>query len=449
MEVQRECRPVTAVLAEAAALLDSIAPDRRTLGDTQRLQALASARRLTGRLQALTALLAAEAHDTGAAERAVHLPLSSWLAVSQRATRREATGLIRHGRRLTDLPMVKDAALNGRIGNAQTQAIANTLADLPDDLSTPQRERAEELMIGYATEFDAVGLARLSRRLVEVIDPDGADARDERALERQLRQAHARRHLDFLDDGHGSTTIRGSLPSLDLAPFVKLIDAYADEARRNALEHPDTHRPPRVAGVAAESDAARRTTPGMRRADALVALAARHQRAALAPATGGDRPRIVVTLDYDKLRQRCIDARLLDTDARLTAGQLRQLACDADLLPVVMGGPSDVLDVGRTQRLVTPAIRTALSLRDTGCVFPGCHTPAHACHAHHVVPWWAGGATALSNLVLLCPHHHGLLEPARSGDPRDQWRIHMTPDGEPQVIPPDGLPAGLSPPRRE
>ena len=113
----------------------------------------------------------------------------------------------------------------------------------------------------------------------------------------------------------------------------------------------------------------------------------------------------------------------------------------ADLLPAVLGGASEVLDVGRAQRLVTPAIRAALALRDGGCVFPGCEKPPHACHAHHVIPWWQGGTTAQTNLALLCPHHHGLIEPARDGpappEPQlNRWELRIGDDGLPEIIPP-------------
>lgn len=65
---------------------------------------------------------------------------------------------------------------------------------------------------------------------------------------------------------------------------------------------------------------------------------------------------------------------------------MRRLCCDADLMPVVLGAASEILDVGRTQRLVTPAIRKALSLRDGGCVFPNCTAPDASCEAHHLQP---------------------------------------------------------------
>jgi Domain of unknown function (DUF222)/HNH endonuclease len=90
----------------------------------------------------------------------------------------------------------------------------------------------------------------------------------------------------------------------------------------------------------------------------------------------------------------------------LSAATVRRLACDAELIPAVLGSRGEVLDVGRTRRLVTAAIWIALVLRDRHCAFPGCDRPPVMCHAHHIVHWTSGGETKLSNLVLLCGHHH-------------------------------------------
>ena len=160
-----------------------------------------------------------------------------------------------------------------------------------------------------------------------------------------------------------------------------------------------------------------------------------HAKGGRAPKVGGERPRIVVTVDYNKLLADATAAGLIGDGEPLSAGDLRRLCCDADLLPAVLGGPSTVLDVGRDCRLVPADLRAALVLRDGGCVFPGCHARPTESEAHHIIPWWKGGTTALSNLVLLCHHHHGLLEPARYGI-RDQWQIRIADDGIPETIPP-------------
>jgi hypothetical protein len=85
---------------------------------------------------------------------------------------------------------------------------------------------------------------------------------------------------------------------------------------------------------------------------------------------------------------------------------VRRLACDAGVIPVVLGGSSEVLDVGRTMRLVPPGLVKALWLRDRHCTFPGCAMPAQWCDAHHVVHWLDGGATSMANSALVCTRHH-------------------------------------------
>jgi hypothetical protein len=276
------------------------------------------------------------------------------------------------------------------------------------------------MLVGFAASHNSVELRRLTSHLVEILDPATAEAREAARLDREHRLAERNRHLTFSYDHHGSVLFKGSLPVLEAEPFIQIIDAYA-AAQKRGLERLDPH--------------AEYVTPAMRRADALLAMVNHHSQESLAPNHGGDRPRIVITLPYDKLIKNCWDAELLSTGEQIDAGTARRLLCDADLMPAILGGPSEILDVGRSQRLVTPAIRAALELRDGGCVFPGCATPARDSEAHHIIPWRLGGPTALSNLVLLCAHHHGTIEPSHDPD-ADRWKIRLRDDGIAEIIPP-------------
>ena len=85
---------------------------------------------------------------------------------------------------------------------------------------------------------------------------------------------------------------------------------------------------------------------------------------------------------------------------------IRTLACDADLLPVVLGGTGQVLDVGRAQRLFPARLRRAVTARDGGCAAPGCTMPAPWTEVHHIQWWTRGGPTSVDNGVLLCNRHH-------------------------------------------
>ena len=66
---------------------------------------------------------------------------------------------------------------------------------------------------------------------------------------------------------------------------------------------------------------------------------------------------MVVTLSFDDVLNRVEQAGVLASGEQVTAGELRRLACDATIVPIVLGSASQPLDVGRDQRLVTPAIR--------------------------------------------------------------------------------------------
>jgi hypothetical protein len=145
------------------------------------------------------------------------------------------------------------------------------------------------------------------------------------------------------------------------------------------------------------------------------------------PSEAGERPHISVTVDIGTLR-RGVGHAVLDGDLFLSAAQARRIACDAKVIPVVMGGDSEVLDLGRTKRTVSVAQRKALHARDRGCAFPGCSRPPKWCDAHHVKFWADGGATDLDNLILLCRAHHTLVH-------HSQWQITMG-GGIPTFIPP-------------
>ena len=100
------------------------------------------------------------------------------------------------------------------------------------------------------------------------------------------------------------------------------------------------------------------------------------------------------------------------------------------LLPPTLGGaPTQPLEVGRTTRVIQPAQRSALAVRDGGCVFPDCHRPLAWCDAHHVRHWLHGGPTDLANLALLCRTHHRAVH-------EGGWQLHREPDGRLIATPP-------------
>lgn len=90
----------------------------------------------------------------------------------------------------------------------------------------------------------------------------------------------------------------------------------------------------------------------------------------------------------------------------LAPSVVRQMACDADVIPLVLGADGEVADLGRVTRLFTLGQRRFLWHRDGQCTFPGCTAPAAWTQAHHVVHWADGGPSDLRNAALLCQRHH-------------------------------------------
>ncbi|MGH3786647.1 MAG: DUF222 domain-containing protein [Pseudonocardiaceae bacterium] len=173
-----------------------------------------------------------------------------------------------------------------------------------------------------------------------------------------------------------------------------------------------------------------------RDADALVDLAQRALEGGDLPTEGGERPQVVVTVSLAVLQGR-IGSASLALGGPINADVARRIACDARVIPVVLGTRGEPLDVGRASQSVPAAIRRAVIVRDRGCAFPGCTVPARWCEIHHIVFWADGGPTSVGNCVALCGRHHRLVH-------HSHWRIEMS-EGIPQFHPP---PWFGGPPRR-
>jgi len=150
---------------------------------------------------------------------------------------------------------------------------------------------------------------------------------------------------------------------------------------------------------------------GRRRGEALIEVCRRAVAAGDRPSTSS-KAAVYVTMTLDELRNATGAGTVvgsLDNGSLLGPETVRRMACDAAIIPVVLGSDSEILDVGRTQRLFTPAQLKALWLRDRHCTFPGCQVPAHWTDAHHLKHWIDGGPTDLANGALLCGRHHTIV----------------------------------------
>lgn len=142
-----------------------------------------------------------------------------------------------------------------------------------------------------------------------------------------------------------------------------------------------------------------------RRADALVEVV---RRGVSSPGAEpkSEKAQVVVTIPLETLKDGVAGAGVTATGEVLPPGVVRRMACDAGVIPAVLGKGSEVLDLGRSVRLFTLGQKRALWMRDQGCTFPGCTMPPQWCDAHHVAWWSRGGDSDLGNAALLCQRHH-------------------------------------------
>jgi hypothetical protein len=146
-------------------------------------------------------------------------------------------------------------------------------------------------------------------------------------------------------------------------------------------------------------------SPQQRRSDALMAIVQRGMTSpGAAPTTNN--AKVFITLSLQQLVGELSGLGCTLTGEQLTAAAVRRLACQADLVPVVLDTAGHVLDLGHTARLASPAQRAALWLEEPECTYQGCTMPGQWCIAHHAIWWSRGGATDHDNLHLLCPRHH-------------------------------------------
>jgi hypothetical protein len=311
----------------------------------------------------------------------------------------------------------------------QADIIVRSIRVLPSGEAV--RSRGEATLLEHAGNLDASDLARTGRHLVRVVDPDGEDRKLEAALDREERAAHHDRYLTITMDGAGGVRLKGHGSAEDgallkdvLLPLTKPSPA-ADEHDGHQVHQVHQVRDPREAGA--------------RLWDALIQTAQRAADTHLPPTTHGAPTRLTVTISLDALRAGLAEsaipglpglAGVTGLGAELSAATIRRLACDAEVVPVVLGGHGEPLDVGRSCRYVTHPIWTALVTRDRHCAFPGCARPPVMCHAHHITHWVNGGKTSLENLVLLCGHHHRVIHDT-------PWEVRLNPsDKKPEFLPP-------------
>jgi hypothetical protein len=314
-----------------------------------------------------------------------YLSSAAWLADRFKMSAGSAKQQVKIAQARQEMPKARRALEAGEVSSAAVRVLVAVR-----ETHTEAFARHESALVGQAKTQSVEELRRVMADWSQTVDAEDSS--------RHAEALRARRRLDACPTVSGMVRVDGEL------------DPEGGEALLTALQ----------ALVDADLRAGNRTdqrTATQRRADALCELAHVYLRSSDRPGVGGERPHVTLTVDIETLNgtprsgngSAASRRSELDHTGSVPPATARRLACDASILPVVMGGPSEPLDVGRRTPVVSAALRRAVVLRDRGCLFPRCPRPHVWCDAHHVTHWVDGGTTALDNLVLLCRPHHRLV----------------------------------------
>lgn len=385
-------------------LLDS---PRRVVDEPALLAVLAAA--VTGRnlLDHVIAQAVAAAERCGIPARR-HLRSGADLLTSVGVAPGPAYRAVRVGRAAHTLPALTQSQRLGGLDIEFVDAVGKGVTHINARVALTEQDRAEvvrKLMIeatpsGVRKKARAIATDKAATQLPE----DGVVPVAENTDLNEMTLAQT-------DEGRVSATL-----DLDVLTGEELTAALDPLCRPVPL--PDGSPDPRPAG--------------RRRADAFGQMVRTYLSSSQRPMSGGVLPHLTLIRPAPAALPAAHGDGAVDTlgfGGPVSAATADLIACDSTLTSVVVDGAGVPLDVGRAERLFTPAIRKALGVRDRGCAHPGCGRPVSWCDAHHIQPWSSGGVTSLDNGVLLCRLHHTAIH-------HGGWQVYLGPDRHPWFIPP-------------
>ncbi|MFL6047851.1 MAG: DUF222 domain-containing protein [Propionibacteriaceae bacterium] len=243
-------------------------------------------------------------------------------------------------------------------------------------------QTAEQLLAEHAPILGPADLRRFARAVVNAADPDGLEPLDD-ALQQD------RRYLELKQRRDGMWHLAGRLTATLGAQLNAIVEPLAKPRSSSIDNHDGT-----LTKIADER-------PSMQRLhDALDEACAKLLKSADLPSVGGVPASVIITITLEDLLGNTGAAETAD-GSQLTADQLRRIADEADIWPLITTSHGVPLALGRSQRLASKGQTLALIARDGGCSFPGCTHPPAWCDRHHILDWISGGQTNLNNLTLL------------------------------------------------
>jgi hypothetical protein len=351
------------------------------------------------RLESLKLKLVAAADTAGSAQDAGFADTTSWVAKRTAVSRSDAARQVALATELEYGHEATAAALEaGLVSPGHAAVILHATGQLPAGVSEEQREVVEAHLVEKASRFSPDQLRRIACRAIEAVEPDQTvvDAHENELIRTEEQAAQEKCSLTLHDNGDGTTTGHFTIPALAAAILAKILDTMTAPRRMRVstgLDHPGASTP-----ATPDRSIDWRHRRGLAFAELLEHLPTDH----LHPKTAAT---VIVTIDHTVL-QGALKAARLDTGETLSAGEVRRLACNAGILPAVLGTKSVALDLGHGSRLFSESQRLAKGLEHTACAATGCERPYAWCELHHRQPWAHGGKTDLANAVPLCHQHH-------------------------------------------
>lgn len=377
-------------------LADARSRDLSLLSPEQLTTEVAAVQALEREAAALKLALFAAADRKDAHRATGAASLTALVANEAGVTRNEAAKQIRLANQLQTATQVTKALAKPGMSTQKASIVTEALETLPADLTGAQRDGVEADLVAAAQRMSAEQLRRKATRAIEIVNVDRANAIENAKLKRaESAQRHLREFwIGRPDEQTGLVSFGGKTDPVTADMLRAVIDSKTS---------PRTQTP-------VEDDG--RLSPREKAGDAFAEIV-RHLPRDGYGNHGGVAATLVVTVDEQTLRGETDRAGITEFGTSVSAGQLRELACNAAILPAVMNGQSQVLDQGRAKRHHTAAQRIALAQRDHGCAYPGCDRPPGWTEAHHAIPWSHNGDTNLDTGVLLCSHHHHFVHDAR------------------------------------
>ena len=364
---------------------------------------IAEVARAKARLQAYELRLIAAAAKTSVASDTGVRTTSDWLAARTRTTGAQAARTVDLATDLDDrLPATSQALDAGLVTPEHASVIAHATAQLPHGLSAHDKATLEQRLVERSRTLDPAQLRRHARRILADIEPDQAavDAHEDALLVDEETRALAKARLTLHDNDDGTTTGHFTVPHLAGSVLRKILAAMTAPRRAHLGATKAQGGQPLADGG---RDWAHER--GVAFADLLTHLPTDRL-------TGKAATTIVVIMDHRTLAG-AAKAVGIDTGERLSAAAARRLACTSGLIPAVLGGESQPLDLGRQRRLFSEAQRVAGAITHTSCAADGCQTPYAWCELHHRIPWSHGGHTDLNDMIPLCGFHHRRIHDGR------------------------------------